>query len=1101
MSRPRLLSALERCQNYRLLLISAGTGFGKTTLLTDFARISQLGLAWYALDERDRDPAVFCRYLLQSVRLVYPSFGASFEHLLEQNLKELHQETIIYRLAEEFIAELEALRQNTAINFRPTLLVLDDFQFAESFSVNRFVQRLLWWLPQDFHVIIATRALPEDLMLNKMLAKQMMTTLSSRDLAFTAEEVNQLLSDFYSIEDNELAGMLAQYSEGWITAIVLALSGQNFGYGDDSSLQKLKAANQNFDPEQVFNYLAQEVLDNQTPEIQEFLVRTSVLDILSPNICGALLDAEIEPGRASEHSRSETLLKQLESRNLFITRLSDHNGQISFQYHALFRQFLRTKLKQNKALYEQIQLRAAQAQREAGNFIEAIQHYVAAGEVVEAALLLNEVAEGFYEAGRMGLLNQLLESIPAEQQNKLAHLLNIKAQLLLEKGSNEAAIRTFAQAEQLYEKEQAHDRAAKASARQAQLLVRTGQRREAHAACSRILRDYTTLMQTPEGQIAVAFAKHVLGIVAIEESNTTEAENNLRDAAELYKAHQDDFRLAAIDSVFGELYHRTGRLTKSNIYHERALSYFIKIGNRSREAYCRTSLAINRYLQGQYQQAEAQLNETLALTEDLNDTYLRLFGLTYLANIYRDTDHYTRADTVYNEALELAREGGIRKMELSLLNERITNFILMGKKEEVRSLIQLSLDMSDEYNLPERKAFSYRNRSWLEQDNRSYKRALTNIEDAIHIFSSTKNQLEEARAKLTSATILLAMGEPRKALATLSESLEMVEDLGYEPYLPFELRWASALFEHATKKKVSETVTDFLRRRGFISGLESLAEAGSAREIEMPVNLPKPIQFTPRREVAGNRSSNDEYFTKKSTTSTARMQVYALNGGRVWCDNVEVEKWRTSKVREALFYLLENPRCTRDQLWEALWPDEDFGTSPNLLNANLSYLRKTLGAGVELKLSSGRYSLEGEIWYDAAEFNTQLQTALAPGDFNPERLAKALTLYKRDFLDQFYSNWILERQQQLQQLYLTGLERLASYYDAQNQPQLALPYWRQILLKDEYNEEAHRACIACLISLGNKTEARRQSDQCLKALEELDLQPSPETTRLLKKLA
>src|SRR5689334_6450824 len=85
--RSRLLAALECCQNYPLGVISAGSGFGKTSLLIDFAHQCQMALAWYTLDESDRDPATFCLYLLGAVRQVYPSFGQSFEQLLEHNLK------------------------------------------------------------------------------------------------------------------------------------------------------------------------------------------------------------------------------------------------------------------------------------------------------------------------------------------------------------------------------------------------------------------------------------------------------------------------------------------------------------------------------------------------------------------------------------------------------------------------------------------------------------------------------------------------------------------------------------------------------------------------------------------------------------------------------------------------------------------------------------------------------------------------------------------------------------------------------------------------------------------------------------------------------
>lgn len=1100
LSRPRLLDCLGRCRDYRLLLISAATGFGKTSLLTDFARSSEMALAWYSLDESDRDPAVFCRYLLYSFREIYPSFGQSFEELLEQNLKELHQESIIFRLAEEFVANLELLRRNPLENFRETLLVLDDFQFAESFGVNRFVQRLVWWLPEKIHLIISSRVMPEDLLITRLTAKQMMTALGPRDLAFTTEEVNQLLSEFYATDNLELAETLTAYSEGWITAVILALSNQNQDLIRSEGWRNLKASTNSFDADQLFNYLAQEVFENQTPELQKFLLKTSVLDLLNPLICDALLEGQVS--EQAEFNSSENILKQLETRNLFITRLSS-NGQLYFQYHTLFRQFLRSKLKVNKQLYQQIQVKAAEVQQGNGNHTQAVQHYVAAGEINQAANLLNEIIEPLYEAGRIRTLADLLDSIPAQEQANLPHLLSAKARLLLEHGDNEAALKTYAEAERTYRQESATDWAALAMANQAQLLVRTGQRRNAISLCTQILRDYNILMQTLEGQKAVALAKFVLGMVSIEEGKDTEAEKNLRDAAEIYKACNDNFRVATVDSYFGLLYHRNGRLVKSNIYCERALAYFIKVGNRGREAYCRVSLAINLYIQGQYQEAERQFNETLILTQDLNDQYLRLFVLVYLGNVYRETERYLKAEATYVEALQLAREGHVRKMELLLLNDQATNFILQGKKQEAQNLIRLTIELAEEYDLPERLAASYRNQSWLDFDSRSFKRALTSIEKAISLFNISKARLEEARSKLSLAVIWMGMNEPRKAVAVLTESLELTEELGFEPFLPFELKQATTLFEYAGRKKINEPVEVFLRRRGFISGLpEPINDAVQIESTAAKNTLPEPIQLSVHLE---NRNAS---VTRKDNQVLAGIPIVlkaeALNGGRVWLNDKEVEQWRMNKSREALFYLLEHKKCSRDELLEALWADEDFGASPNLLHNTLFHLRKAI-APIEIKLSGGRYYLDssspGQIWYDADEFRSELKATLTAKEFDANRLTRALNLYKRDFLDQFYSNWNLEQQQQLLQLYTSSLEKLARFYEKLGQYQIALSVWRQLLIKDPYNEEVHRATIACLLAMGNKPEARRQSNQCLKALSELDLQPSPETKLLLQKLA
>ncbi len=336
----------------------------------------------------------------------------------------------------------------------------------------------------------------------------------------------------------------------------------------------------------------------------------------------------------------------------------------------------------------------------------------------------------------------------------------------------------------------------------------------------------------------------------------------------------------------------------------------------------------------------------------------------------------------------------------------------------------------------------------------------------------------------------------------------MSRDLGYEPFLPFELKAAEGLFEYASRRRLGEISEDFLRRRGFIAApgtALNLDQEERAREIEEnQTPYLQPIVFNPGLlQSLKNSQVNFEVLQPGKARSEKTLKIYALNGGRIWLRNNEVVRWRTSKTREALFFILESSNCTRDELFEALWPDEDPDYSPHLLNTTLYHLRKAI-APVELKLNTGRYRLEGSFWYDSTEFYSKVTTCVARQNLSEEdleNLTAGLDLYKRDFLDQFYSNWATERQQQLLQIYLNGLEKVATVYQDTGKFSQALALWRQLLIKDSYNEEAHRSAISCLIKLGKSFEARRQFDHCVKALEELDLQPSPETKLLLLKLA
>jgi ATP/maltotriose-dependent transcriptional regulator MalT len=183
LDQPNLLLRLGLCRNFPLTLITAGPSFDETRLLTTFAHNSEMALAWYTLDKNDRDLAVFCRYLLQALRMVHPSFGQTFEQLLEQSLKGARQVSLMTRLATEFNSNLELLKNTPSETFRETLIVLNDFQLAESLEVNLFVQKLIWGLPAAFHLVITTRRVPRDLQLTQLAARQMLLVLGPGDMA------------------------------------------------------------------------------------------------------------------------------------------------------------------------------------------------------------------------------------------------------------------------------------------------------------------------------------------------------------------------------------------------------------------------------------------------------------------------------------------------------------------------------------------------------------------------------------------------------------------------------------------------------------------------------------------------------------------------------------------------------------------------------------------------------------------------------------------------------------------------------------------------------------------------------------------------------
>src|SRR5215216_4264106 len=273
-ARPRLIESLIRDPGRRLTLLSAPAGFGKTTLLNEWTR-SHTGegrsVAWVSLDEGDNDPVRFLSYLVAALR------RTGEEGVGEGILAALRSpeppriEAVVGTLVNE-LAELPG----------EVTIILDDYHVIDSESVHRIVSFLLEHLPGSVHVVISSRVDPP-LPLARLRARGQMTELHAADLRFTSEEAAAFLRDVMGLDlSADDVSALEGVTEGWIAALQLAALSMRERKDVSSFIRSFSGGHRD-----VFDFLAEEVLERQTERVQAFLLETSILDSLS----GLLRDA------------------------------------------------------------------------------------------------------------------------------------------------------------------------------------------------------------------------------------------------------------------------------------------------------------------------------------------------------------------------------------------------------------------------------------------------------------------------------------------------------------------------------------------------------------------------------------------------------------------------------------------------------------------------------------------------------------------------------------------------------------------------------------------------------------------------------------------
>ncbi|MEO1297541.1 MAG: LuxR C-terminal-related transcriptional regulator [Cyanobacteria bacterium J06636_16] len=369
-SRSRLIDRIN--PKRKLTLVSAPAGFGKTTLLAEWvAAVPTRHVAWVSLDHSDNESAVFWTYLITALHKIQPSLGDQSLSLL-QSPQPPSIESVLMTLLNELTAFEEDL-----------VLILDDYHVIEPQAIHHGIGFLLGHLPPQMHLIIASRADPP-LSLARLRGGGDLIELRAADLRFTPDEAATFLNQVMGIEISAAdVAALEQRTEGWIAGLQLAALSMQ-GRDDIPGFVAAFSGDDRY----IVDYLIEEVLQRQSNHVRNFLLQTSILGRLSGSLCDAVCDAVCNIG--STHNSSQTMLTDLERRNLFVIPLD--NKRHWYRYHHLFADVL-----QAHVMVEQsdrlpiLHARASEWYEQQDMPADAIHHALAAQDFERAASLIERI--------------------------------------------------------------------------------------------------------------------------------------------------------------------------------------------------------------------------------------------------------------------------------------------------------------------------------------------------------------------------------------------------------------------------------------------------------------------------------------------------------------------------------------------------------------------------------------------------------------------------------------------------------------------------------------------------------------------------------------
>jgi LuxR family maltose regulon positive regulatory protein len=371
------LIGTARASNCRVVGVTAPAGYGKSTLLTEWANAEDRPVAWVSLDRLDNDPAV-----------LLPLLASAFAPLAPDGAELIADMSGFAGSALARAAPRLASAFNT--NPNPFVLMVDDLHELQSPTCHDVLSVAISGIPRSSQFVAASRA--EQPHLPRLRASGDAIELLASDLAIDASGAQQIFAEASVSLSPELAASVTARTEGWPAGLYLAAL-----IAKESNDEGLGISG---DDRYIADYLYRESFMQLPDVMQVFLRRTAVLDEMSGSLCDALLNS------SDGHNR----LRQLEASHLFLVPLDRRREW--YRYHALFREFLLAELRRVEPnAVEKLQLRAADWYETYGSKAKAIEHLLNTTERDRCVHLVTEMALPTYKAGLLSTLQRWMSAV------------------------------------------------------------------------------------------------------------------------------------------------------------------------------------------------------------------------------------------------------------------------------------------------------------------------------------------------------------------------------------------------------------------------------------------------------------------------------------------------------------------------------------------------------------------------------------------------------------------------------------------------------------------------------------------------------------------
>ena len=1079
--RPRLYDLLEKNKDKKLILILGQAAQGKTTLVASYVKTLKIPSAWMTLDKEDSNPFNLFHLILQSLQ--HSLKDIDFPPLLSFPLgtRGPGLEGPLFRQWAQSLFELIS---------PPIQIVIDGLdRLSPDAPVFKFLQVLVEEAPAHIHLIMLSREMPPlSMEFQHLKIRREALILTNEELAFTPNEIKEFLQKIQriSLEGDQLRKIHAA-TEGWIGGLILL--SESFLRFSDSSKKKdfVQALPDHFNRE-IFQYFGKEILSSQTKETQQFLLNSSMIDIIEPNFAKELFGTE----------NVEEILREHVRKNLFVQSFDDKNKGWLFRYHPMFRNFLKAKYLAKTTAEERssLNLKAGNLYERRGELENAIKYFLQAKAYPQAVSVIERLGMDLFEKGRMIDLSQWLLAFPNKtlQDNpwllfyltltrrfmggrenlvslQKAHTLfkqrgEIKGTLISLAHLIEVSVLTgtdLASIERLMEEGEAllhqlelneypYERAVLSYSIGLGRILAEGDIRKGIWACQNAYSISKQLKDTSLQAYALSFS--AFGFILLGEfSLADETFKRIEKVAE--KSIYSEFKAIQL-MVHCLLANHQGDFGKAQILVEKLQAEIEKYGFVYMVPWTYEISGYLKVAQGEFSEAEKIGKQYLSTAISLGNNLLKGLAFRLLGLIYLHKNDFEKAKEALDQSIQLF--SGVASSKYHLHRARIEMGMVCSHLKE-------------------------------------YKRAEKELGEALQYFSSISSYISLAEVHFAIAFLQQDQGKNDVAAVHLETGLKIAEERKYEYFYTLGTKYLRKACLLALELKV-EGAIDYAAHL-------LLTRLSSSAEEEL-----KNLSNHPDLEV---REEAWEIRRAIHRLKTPPLRIETLGGFQVFHGNAPMKEteWDRSQPKKLLKAIVSygGQSIPKEILIDELWEEEKPQAAEKNFKTTLQRLRKSLEPSIHKDFSSSYIHLHDNLvlldpelcQVDADQFLSLLKTAEdreKKGDVKGALplYIEAAEIYKGEFLpEELYPPWADKKREELRWKYIELLNKMANLYERQGAMKKAVDCFKKAIQTDPLLEEFYQKLMTLYSNKGMNNDALKTYEECKKALKK-GLKSKPDLT-------